>query len=192
MLGSSQRVVSARARTLRDAAGHRLLVSGYSARGALGRSYSERVYFRKLHHALRMCRSTSMDRSLLLRLRFPQVYELVRLVVHLARVSRNIGVTLNSSMYTLYIILQVQICSLWNLSTCLQAIITTRSCDLVPLNKIYYFLRFARFRPELEIVKSNKSSCLATCDISKAFSKIEWYQPVQRPKSVNEGRTWGK
>ena len=55
-----------------------------SSRGALGRSYSSRVYFRKLHHALRMCRSTSMDRSVSLWLRFPQVYELVRLVVHLA------------------------------------------------------------------------------------------------------------
>ena len=54
-----------------------------SSRGALGRSYSSRVYFRKLHHALHMCRSTSMDRSVLLWLRFPQVYELVRLVVHL-------------------------------------------------------------------------------------------------------------
>ena len=55
-----------------------------SSRGAYGRSYSSRVYFRKLHHALRMCRSTSMDRSVSLWLRFPQVYELVRLVVHLA------------------------------------------------------------------------------------------------------------
>ena len=54
-----------------------------SSRGALGQSYSSRVYFRKLHHALRMCRSTSMDRSVSLWLRFPQVYELVRLVVHL-------------------------------------------------------------------------------------------------------------
>ena len=36
-----------------------------SSRGALGRSYSSRVYFRKLHHALRMRRSTSMDRSAL-------------------------------------------------------------------------------------------------------------------------------
>ena len=34
-----------------------------STRGALGRSYSSGVYFRKLHHALRMRRSTSMDRS---------------------------------------------------------------------------------------------------------------------------------
>ena len=33
-----------------------------SSRGALGRSYSSRVYFRKLHHALRTRRSTSMDR----------------------------------------------------------------------------------------------------------------------------------
>ena len=33
-----------------------------SSRGALGRSYSSRMYFRRLHHALRMCRSTSMER----------------------------------------------------------------------------------------------------------------------------------
>ena len=34
-----------------------------SSRGALGWSYSSRAYFRKLHHALRTRRSTSMDRS---------------------------------------------------------------------------------------------------------------------------------
>ena len=34
-----------------------------SSRGALGRSCSSRVYFRKLHHALRMRRSISVDRS---------------------------------------------------------------------------------------------------------------------------------
>ena len=44
-----------------------------SSRGALGRSYSSRVYFRKLHHALRMRRSTSMDRSVLW-LTFPPRY----------------------------------------------------------------------------------------------------------------------
>ena len=33
--------------------------------GALGLSYSSRVHLRKLHHALRMRRSTSMDRSTL-------------------------------------------------------------------------------------------------------------------------------
>ena len=38
--------------------------------GALSRSYSSRVYFRKLHHALRMHWSTSMDKSTLL-LTFP-------------------------------------------------------------------------------------------------------------------------
>ena len=36
-----------------------------SSRGALGRSYGSRVYFRKPHHALRTRRSTSMDRSAL-------------------------------------------------------------------------------------------------------------------------------
>ena len=36
-----------------------------SSTGALGRSYTSRVYFRKLHHALRMHRSTSMDKSAL-------------------------------------------------------------------------------------------------------------------------------
>ena len=44
-----------------------------SSRGALGRSYSSRVYFWKLHHALRMRRSTSMDRSALW-LTFPPRY----------------------------------------------------------------------------------------------------------------------
>ena len=40
----------------------------------------------------------------------------------------------------------------------------TKSCDSVPLNKIHYFLRFARFRPGLEILKPIviKSSCLET------------------------------
>ena len=36
-----------------------------SSRGALGWSYSSRVYFRKLHNVLRMPRLTSMDRSAL-------------------------------------------------------------------------------------------------------------------------------
>ena len=44
-----------------------------SSRGALGRSYNSRVYFGKLHHALRMRRSTSMDRSALW-LTFPPRY----------------------------------------------------------------------------------------------------------------------
>ena len=35
----------------------------FSSRGALGRSYSSRLYFRKLLHTLGMRRSTSMDRS---------------------------------------------------------------------------------------------------------------------------------
>ena len=70
VMGSAQCVVVARARTQRDAAvQHYLLSSG----GALGRSYSLRVYFRKLHHALRMRRSTSMDRSILW-LAFPPMY----------------------------------------------------------------------------------------------------------------------
>ena len=71
VVGSAQRVVVARARAPRDAAVQ--LVSStsvlsiriLSSRGALGRSYSSKVYFRKLHHALRMRRSTSMDRSAL-------------------------------------------------------------------------------------------------------------------------------
>ena len=44
-----------------------------SSKGALCRSYSSRVYFWKLHHALRMRRSTSMDRSALW-LTFPPRY----------------------------------------------------------------------------------------------------------------------
>ena len=45
----------------------------WSSRGALGRSYSSRVYFQKLHHALSVRRSTSMDRSPLW-LTFPPRY----------------------------------------------------------------------------------------------------------------------
>ena len=45
-----------------------------SSRGALGRSYSSRVYFRKLHHALRMRRSTSMTCRSALWLTFPPRY----------------------------------------------------------------------------------------------------------------------
>ena len=56
-----------------------------SSRGALGRLYSSRVYFRKLHHALRVRRSTSMDRLALWLTLLPEVYKLVCLVVHLAR-----------------------------------------------------------------------------------------------------------
>ena len=44
-----------------------------SSKGALDRSYSLRIYLRKLHHALRMRRLTSMDRSALW-LTFPPRY----------------------------------------------------------------------------------------------------------------------
>ena len=37
------------------------------------------------------------------------------------------------------------------------AMITTKSCDSVPLHKIDCFPKLARFRPKLEIVKSIKS-----------------------------------
>ena len=65
--GSAQRVVVARARVSRDTAVHHYRTSAISIRilsssGALGRSYNSRMYFRKLHHALSMRRSTSMDR----------------------------------------------------------------------------------------------------------------------------------
>ena len=79
VVGSEQRVVVARARAPHDAAiQHVSSVSALSirilsSRGALGRSYSLRVYFRKLHNALRMRRSTSMDRSALW-LTFPPRY----------------------------------------------------------------------------------------------------------------------
>ena len=49
----------------------RVVVAG--ARVALDRSYSSRVYLLKLHHALRIRRSTLMDRSAL-RLTFPPRY----------------------------------------------------------------------------------------------------------------------
>ena len=60
-----------------------LSIRSLSSRGALGRSYSSRVFVRRLHHALPMCRSVSIDRAVLFWLTFHQVYELVRLVVHL-------------------------------------------------------------------------------------------------------------
>ena len=50
-----------------------LNIRSLSSRGALGRSYSSRVYFRKLHHALHIRRSTSTDRSELW-LTFPPRY----------------------------------------------------------------------------------------------------------------------
>ena len=77
-----------RARTSRDAAPYNIVLSTLvfsiiilSSRGALGRSYSSRVYLRKLHHALRM--RLSMNR-LVLWLMFPQVYKLIVLNVYLA------------------------------------------------------------------------------------------------------------
>ena len=70
VVGSTQRVVVARARAPRDAAVQCCLeylgsyIRSLSSRGGLGRPYSSRrVYFRKLHHAWRMRRSTSLDRS---------------------------------------------------------------------------------------------------------------------------------
>ena len=71
VVGSAQRAAVARAQASHDAAvQHCLSTSAFSIRtlsstGALGRSYSSRVYFRKLHHALRLRRSTSMDRLVL-------------------------------------------------------------------------------------------------------------------------------
>ena len=87
MVGLVQRVVLARARAPHDAVVRHYLeylgvsIRGVSSREALGRLYSSREYFRKLHHALRMHRLTSRDRSGLW-LKFPEVYELVRLVEH--------------------------------------------------------------------------------------------------------------
>ena len=63
MVGWAQRVVVARAQAPRDAAvQHFLEYLGLSSREELGRSYSSRMYFRKLHHALRIRRLTSTDR----------------------------------------------------------------------------------------------------------------------------------
>ena len=70
-VGSAQRVVVARAQAPRHAAvqfcpsASALSIRILSSRAARGRSYSSRVYFRKLYHAFRMRRSTSMDRSAL-------------------------------------------------------------------------------------------------------------------------------
>ena len=78
-LGSAQRVVVARARAPCNAAVQHCLeylalsIRNLSSRGALGWSYSSRVYFWKLHHALCRRRAASMDRSALW-LTFPPRY----------------------------------------------------------------------------------------------------------------------
>ena len=93
MVGPAQRGIEANAYGLHVTQPYSILSSTsalsirvLSSRGALGRSYNSRVYFRKLHHAMRMRRLTSMDRSAFFVVDVPpEVYELVRLVVHLAR-----------------------------------------------------------------------------------------------------------
>ena len=78
VVGSAQRVVVVRARTPRDTAVQHCLEylgsehPGFELEGS-ARSYSSRVYFRKLHHALCLRRSTSIDRSALW-LTFPPRY----------------------------------------------------------------------------------------------------------------------
>ena len=64
VVGSSKGVVKARARAPRDAASRTsaLSIRILSSRGAR-RWYSSRVYFRKLHHVLRIYRSTSTERT---------------------------------------------------------------------------------------------------------------------------------
>ena len=72
VVGSAQRVVVAHARAPRDSVvqhcleylGSSILI--LSSRGVFGRSYSSRVYIRKLHHTLRMRRLASMDKSAIL------------------------------------------------------------------------------------------------------------------------------
>ena len=66
LVDSAQRVVVARSRAPRDAAVQLVSKSSalgirMSSRGALGRPYSSRLYFLKLHHTLRMGRLTSME-----------------------------------------------------------------------------------------------------------------------------------
>ena len=79
VVGSAQRVVVVRERVPRDAAvvyvpsTSGLIIQILSSRGVLDRSYNSRAYFRKLHSALRMGRSTSMDMSALC-LMFPPRY----------------------------------------------------------------------------------------------------------------------
>ena len=71
IMGSAQRVVVARTRAPRYAAVQHCLEylgsehSDVVSRGAIGRSCSSRVFFWKLHHALRTRHSTSMHRSAL-------------------------------------------------------------------------------------------------------------------------------
>ena len=91
VVGSAQRVDVARAGAPCNAAVQHcstlaLSVRILSSSGALSRSYSSRVYFRKLHHALHQRQLTSMDRLALFVVDVPpEVYQLVRFVVHLAR-----------------------------------------------------------------------------------------------------------
>ena len=70
VMGSAQRFVVVRARAPRDTALQHCLeylaalsIRILSSQGELGRSYSLRAYFRKLHRALRMRRLISMDKS---------------------------------------------------------------------------------------------------------------------------------
>ena len=74
----------------------------------------------------------------------------------------------------------------------IQAMKTTESCDSVPVIYIYYFLLFARFRPELEIVKSAVVVPFSGISIIVYFSGVQSYQQHRRPKSVSEERIWWK
>ena len=98
VVGSAQHVVMARARALRDAAEQHCLeylsapsIRVLSSREALGRSYSPRVYSQKLHHALRMRRSTSMDKSIVVGVLIYHVvkHESLKCIVHINRLYLN-------------------------------------------------------------------------------------------------------
>ena len=91
-MDSTQRVVVASARATRNAAVENCLeypsalgIRSLSSRGALCRSYSSMMRFRKLYHVLRKHWLASMDRSAYIVVDTPpEVYKLVQFVVDLA------------------------------------------------------------------------------------------------------------
>ena len=89
VVGSAQRVIVARARASRDTAVQHcsstsaLSIRILSSRGALDRSYSSRVYFRKLHLCVAYAPVDLDGQVGILVDVSPEVYKLVRLVVHL-------------------------------------------------------------------------------------------------------------
>ena len=92
-MGLAQHVVVTRARAPRDAAVQHYLeylgsldIRTLSSRGALDRLYSSRIYARKLHHPCVAYAPIDLDGQVGIAVDIPpEVYELDRFVVHVAR-----------------------------------------------------------------------------------------------------------